>query len=126
MYMNRLGNEPLVFAAVGPTMSPASMDFPFTSYPISTCGEMRALKENTPNGLTPVAPDPRKFSASPVGTRTSTPKATPARSPLNNSYFPRRTTSPIPVEVPELENEPCRQAWPGAVWEHAETTAGLN
>src|SRR4051812_17618833 len=50
----------------------------------------------TPNGLTPAAPDPRKFSSSPVGKRTSTPAATPNFSPWYTSYLPRSVMSPMP------------------------------
>src|SRR5579872_5002146 len=86
---------------------------------------MRALYETTPKGFTPVAPEPRKFNSSPVGRRTSTPAATPNRSPLYTVYFPRRTTSPIPVALFESENLALRHGTCEAHWEASAGLVGL-
>src|ERR1700688_4340658 len=87
---------------------------------------MRALYETTPKGFTPVAPEPRKFNTSPVGSRTSTLAATANRSPLYTVYFPRRTTSPIPAALPESENIALRHGTCEAHWEASTGLVGLN
>src|SRR5689334_23988279 len=61
-----------------------------------TCGDTRARYDAAINGFTPGAPEPRKFSSSPVGVRTSTPPARAQRSRLITVPFTRKTTSPIP------------------------------
>src|SRR5580704_12450856 len=127
--MNRLGSLPVSVgvtpSAAGTMFVPASAESPFHSKPASACGEIRALYETTPKGFTPVAPEPRKFKASPVGRRTSTPAATANRSPLYTVYFPRRTTSPIPAALPESENLALRHGTCEAHWEVSTGLVGL-
>src|SRR5216683_6045990 len=70
-----------------------------------------------------MAPEPSKFCSSPVGKRTSTPAANPKCSPWYTSYLPRRSTSPIPVAVPELEKVAFKQ---GVAEPQVVTILGLN
>src|SRR5260221_11687806 len=90
-------------------MLPAAMELPFASYPTNMCGDTLDRSDQTKNGLNPAAPAPRKLSASPVGTRTSTPKANAALSPFQATPFTLNVISPMPEAVPALEDELVRQ-----------------
>src|SRR5262249_5870473 len=103
-YVNSPGN--LSFFPV--VMSPAMTELPLIWYPTSMWGEIRERRDQTTNGLNPAAPAPRKFRASPEGTRTSTPRANAAFSAFHTTPFTRNVMSPMPEAIAALEDELVR------------------
>src|SRR5713101_4666568 len=107
-------------------MLPASTLLPFHWYPKFTGGETRpAAKEKARKGLTPAAPEPRRFFSSPVGSRTSTANARPVWPLLKAVPLRRSVRSPIPLAFPELVNDLVLPYPPGAAGAEKKWILGL-